>query len=66
MPVLTKDQTREVIEDEDTRPFGWPVMFYVCTFHKINWFADYEEAIQDDSKCCILCAPCVENDSLGG
>ncbi len=47
------------------RPEGWPVRFYVCSYHKENFFADDENAILDDCYCCILCEPC-ENDSLGG
>ncbi len=47
------------------RPSGWPVRFYVCSFHKETCFSDLKDAILDESKCCTLCDPC-ENDSLGG
>ena len=43
----------------------WPVKFYVCKKHKIEYFLEYENAILDETKPCELCNP-KENDSLGG
>jgi len=44
---------------------GWPVKFYVCKKHKMEFFLEYENAILDETKRCELCNP-KDNDSLGG
>jgi hypothetical protein len=65
MPAVTQAPPLQETNADDTRPPGWPCVFYVCTFHKETCFADYDQAIPDDSKPCVICEPC-ENDSLGG
>jgi len=65
MKADTDFDCREMILEDDPRPENWPVAFYVCSLHKANCFADYDQAIVDEAKPCVICEPC-DNDSLGG
>ncbi|MBW8010570.1 MAG: hypothetical protein FVQ83_04910 [Chloroflexi bacterium] len=65
MNVKTGKEHDIVSVGDDSRPGNWPASFYVCSYHKENFFSEYDYAIPNDSKCCDLCEPC-ENDSLGG
>ncbi len=65
MSVKLESDKRAPTARRGQRPSGWPVRFYVCAFHKENYYSDFKDAILDESKCCTLCEPC-DNDSLGG